>query len=126
MSRTTCSLFIRSETPLHPSHPTPPPPHRNSTLLHAPHPPTPFPRFAAAVRETSLSGGPACDPLARLILGCLAGCSLRAPPAPRGRLVGAVQAVPSSGPGLAEVPKRVLIVHSFGSAAPPFTTHSNE
>ena len=24
----------------------------------------------------------------------------------------------------ADVPKKVLIVHSFGSAAPPFTTHS--
>src|SRR5262249_32266956 len=26
--------------------------------------------------------------------------------------------------GAADVPKKVLIVHSFGSAAPPFTTHS--
>jgi len=27
-------------------------------------------------------------------------------------------------PGVAAVPKKVLIVHSFGTAAPPFTTHS--
>ena len=26
--------------------------------------------------------------------------------------------------GMADGPKRVLIVHSFGNAAPPFTTHS--
>ena len=26
--------------------------------------------------------------------------------------------------GAAAQPKRVLVVHSFGSAAPPFTTHS--
>jgi PAS domain S-box-containing protein len=38
--------------------------------------------------------------------------------------VGALVALVIITAGAADVPKKVLIVHSFGSAAPPFTTHS--
>src|SRR5436309_7116437 len=40
------------------------------------------------------------------------------------RSLGALLLVVTAFSAVAAEPKRVLIVHSFGSAAPPFTTHS--